>query len=163
MDYSSETAKTLGASDACYDVSSPANTAASLAPCKLPADEATLVTFATGSNSKITFVPGALIPGQTYEVSVDEGAFVGASTVGTTRASAAFSTRFYVAQTVAGCEVGAATTGSGPKHRSSAIKITFAGPVHVDDSKSISIGKYSSTDEAYTENHPQSLSGWLGR
>ena len=164
MDYSSADPQTLSASGSCFDASSP--TAASLAPCRLPADESTLVTFAGGeSDSKVTFNPGNLIPGQTYEVSIDEGAFVGISGTGTPRASAAFSTRFYEAQTVKGCQVGDAS--AGPLHRSSAIKVTFNGPVHVDDSKAISIGPYATTtvdgvtSGAFTTNYPQSLSGGL--
>ena len=144
MDYSSEDPQTLAASGSCFDAGSP--TAASLAPCRLPAEESTLVTFEAGeSDSKVTFNPGSLIPGQTYEVSVDEGAFVGKSAgdAGTPRASAAFSTRFYQAQTVQACVVGDAS--GGPLHRSSAIKVTFNGPVHVDDSKAISIGPYATT------------------
>jgi hypothetical protein len=164
MDYSSEDPQTLSASESCFDAGSP--TAASLAPCKLPADESTLVTFegTTESDSKVTFNPGSLIPGQTYEVSVDEGAFVGKSAgdAGTPRASAAFSTWFYQAQTVQACVVGDASAGV-PLHRSSAIKVTFNGPVHVDDSKAISIGPYATVDSvgAFTTNYPQSLSGGL--
>jgi len=163
MDYSGEDPQTLAASGSCFDAGSP--TAASLAPCRLPAEESTLVTFEAGeSDSKVTFNPGSLIPGQTYEVSVDEGAFVGKSAgdAGTPRASAAFSTRFYQAQTVQACVVGDAS--AGPLHRSSAIKVTFNGPVHVDDSKAISIGPYATTTVdgvttgAFTTNYPQSLS-----
>lgn len=163
LDYSGEEPFSIAANKECYDASEPSNEdTAGLAPCRLAADESTtLVTFEDGeSESKVIITPGALIPGQTYEITIDEGAFVGQAEKGTPKASAAWSTRIRQAQTVTSCTVGD-NGGASKMHRSSAIKVTFGGPVHVAADKAITIGPYDSTDAEnsfFTETYPQSLS-----
>jgi hypothetical protein len=167
LEYGTVTATELAdsAGGKCFDTSSPS--VASLAPCKISAAFTNLVSL-TKTGTKATINPGTLIPGQTYKVSVDAGAFAGLDTgdfgsnpstgkwEGVNGVVPAFETMFYVAHTGITCTVGDAS--SGPLHRTSSIVLSFTGPVSwASNDAAITVGgepqHVSNPDVVYMRNN----------
>jgi len=152
--YADATAKTITALN-CFTAPT------DLAPCKFTADTAALVAFTASAGTKVTIDPGTLIPGQTYNASLEAGAFVAAGT--DNGVTAAWHTMFYVPQTVKACQISAANGVSVPLHRSGSIMITFDGPVFVEDETgAIDVGEVkqhvSNPDVVYHRNNKDASS-----